>query len=131
MEPNSTDGPVTLYRIHREVAGFAKAEPPFRAVYRGPLLYWAEMSDAGAQALNNVLYGSRVAIQLADVLTYLLEGGGLTDEDWQPNVLLPARQANLSTKNGLLRVPEVFLTPAEMRPSWRVITPGAVCGTVH
>jgi hypothetical protein len=126
-----TAGPVTLCRVHREVAGFGKSEPPYRSVYRGPLLFWADMSDVGAQALNNVTFGNRVAIQLVDVLPYLLEGGALKDENWAPIVLLPAKAANVSTKNGLFRLPEAFLTPAEMRPSWRVLTPGGVSGTVH
>jgi hypothetical protein len=126
-----TAGPVTLCRVHREVAGFGKSEPPYRSVYRGPLVFWADMSDAGAQALNNVLYGNRVAIQLVDVLPYLLEGGALKDENWAPVVLLPAKAANVSTKNGLFRLPEAFLTPAEMRPSWRVLRPGAANGTAH
>ena len=118
-----TDGPVTFYKVQREVAGFGKSEPPYRSVYRGRLLYWADMTDAGAQALDAVLDGKRVAAEVVDVLPYLSEGGGLKDDEWQPVVLLPARQANMSAKNGLFRVPRELLTPEHMLPSWKVLNP--------
>jgi hypothetical protein len=35
--------------------------------------------------------------------------------------LLPAREANISATNGLMRVPEECLTPAHMLPSWKVL----------
>jgi hypothetical protein len=84
------------------------------------VVLWADMSEAGFQALHDVLHGNRVAIELVNPLIYMLEDGGLTDEDWQPIVLLPARGANLSGKNGLFRVPEEYLTPEHMLPSWKV-----------
>jgi hypothetical protein len=120
-----TGGPVTLCRVHCEIAGFAKAEPPYRSIYRGGLLYWADMTDAGGQALDNVLYGNRVAVEIVDELPYVLEGGGLRDADWQPVVLLPASAANVSTKNGLFRLPEELLRPGQMLPSWKPIKPAA------
>jgi len=51
--------------------------------------------------------------------------------DIEAAVEQPAKAANVSTKNGLFRLPEALLTPAEMRPSWRVLIPGGVSGTVH
>src|SRR5262245_40222767 len=116
-----TGGPVTLCRVHREVAGFAAAEPPYREICREKagqrVIYWSGMTEAGAQALNDVLYGSRVAVEIVNVLPYFLDGGGLENDDWVPIVLLPASHANLSAKNGLFRVPK------ELLPSWKVLTP--------
>lgn len=130
-----TGGPVTLCRVHGEVTGFAAAEPPARAVYRQQngrqIIYWSDMTEAGAMALNNVLYGSRVALEAVDVLPYLLEGGVLDNEDWQPIVLLPASHANLSAKNGLFRVPQQLLTPGRMFPSWKVLAPAGASASSH
>src|SRR5437868_1480000 len=92
------DGPVTLYRLQRQVGGFGASEPPYREIYRegdgGRVVYWADMTAAGAQALDNVMFGNRVAVEHVDVLPYVLEGGALKHEEWQPIVLLPAKEAN-------------------------------------
>src|SRR5690242_5870455 len=86
-------GPVTLCRVHREIAGFASSGPPHREVFREQdgrrLVLWSDLSEAGAQALNQVLYGFRVAVEHVDASPYLEEGGVLANDDWQPVVLLP------------------------------------------
>jgi hypothetical protein len=79
------------------------------------------MSEAGFQALRDVLHGNRVAAELVSPLVYLLEGCTLADKDWAPIVLFPATSANISTANGLVRVPEEWLTPEHMAPSWKVL----------
>ena len=63
-----TDGPVTLARVHREVAGFTKPEPPSWAHVvthgRGEISFWYDMTKAGLAALINVMSNERrVAIQ--------------------------------------------------------------------
>jgi hypothetical protein len=118
-----TNGPVTLSRVQREVTRFGTSEPPYRCIYRGPHLFWADMTDAGAEALDNVTLGKRVAVGVVNELLYLLEGGVLEHEDWLPVALLPARRANLSAKNGLFLVPPQLLTPEHMLPSWKVLKP--------
>src|SRR5690349_10332393 len=74
-------GPVTLCRVHREIAGFASSGPPHREVFREQggqrLVLWSDLSEAGAQALNQVLYGCRVAMEHVDASPYLEEGGVL------------------------------------------------------
>jgi hypothetical protein len=130
------DGPVTLCKVHREIVGFGALEPPFRATYReeGDIrkVLWADMTKAGAQALDDVMFGQRVAVEVVDALPhYFMEGGSLECENWQPIVLLPARAANISTRNGLFRVPPAFLTPTEVRPSWRVLRPAAPGSAMH
>ena len=130
-----TDGPVTFHRVEREVSGFGASEPPYRDFYSGqagrPVVWWSNMSEAGAQALKNVLLGNRIAVEMVNALPYILEGGGLADDAWQPLVLLPAKQANVSAMNGLFRVPEELLAPGQMLPSWKVLKPGTVSGTAH
>jgi hypothetical protein len=66
--------------------------------------------------------------RIADEIVALVEWAGepvtlcaLADKDWAPIVLLPARAANISTKNGLLRVPEEWLTPEHKLPNWKVL----------
>lgn len=130
-----TDGPVTFYRVEREVSGFGASEPPYRDFYSqrdGELVvWWANMSEAGVEAFKNVLLGNRIAVAMVNALPYILEGGALREEDWQPVVLLPASAANVSTKNGLFRVPEELLAPEQMLPSWKVLKPGQVRGTAQ
>ena len=62
------DGPVTLARVQREVAGFAKHEPPTWSfvIERDGVekVYWAGMTEAGSLALQKVLRGRRVAFSL-------------------------------------------------------------------
>jgi|tagenome__1003787_1003787.scaffolds.fasta_scaffold19234285_1 hypothetical protein len=120
-----TDGPVTLCRVQREVTGFAASEPPYWDVSRDQngkrWVLWGQMSEAGRQALNNVINGKRVAVEVVSGLVYLIEGRVLDDEDWQPIMLLPARQANVSAKKCLLRVPKALLKPGQMFPSGKVL----------
>lgn len=127
------DGPVTLCEVEREVAGFAKADPPYWDCYREhggvQAVYWSGMTKAGADALHQVMFGHRVAVQSVGVATYLLEDRIPKDENWQPVVLLPAKAANLYTPKVLLRLPETFLSTAEIRDGWRVLTPSALSFT--
>ena len=127
------NGPVLLCTLDREVVGFAKAEPPSWDCYREnggvQAVYWSGMTEAGAQALHNVMFGHRVAVQPVSAQRYFLEGRPVKDEDWHPVVLLPARAANLYTPQGLFRVPEGLLTPAEIKPGWRPLAPDAVSVT--
>jgi hypothetical protein len=89
------------------------------------------MTDAGAQALNSVLFGKRVTIQPVDARPYLVDGVIVADDEWQPVVLLPARAANLSAKNGLFHVPEAWLAASKLRSSCQVLTPSADCRSMH
>ena len=84
-------------------------------------VYWDGMSKSGAAALNDVIFGRRVAIRFVDFLTYMLEGDPLPNDNWVPIVLLPAKGANLYTPKVLLRVPDAILVPEHMKPEWRVI----------
>lgn len=108
-----TDGPVTLVQVQREIAGFAKHEPPSWSHLithaSGELSYWGEMSEAGLAALRKVTEERMVAVQFVNIVPYLVDGCVSTDETWQPIVLLPARAANMDTPTGLVRYPQWFL----------------------
>ena len=125
-----TDAPVTLARVGREVAGFAKDEPPNWSVvmeHNGvEKVHWAGMTEAGSAALYEVMYGRRVAVQFVSPLPYLLEHSLIHDEHWQPIVLLPARAANLDSPNWLVRAPHDCVAIMLSKPGWRSLKPGPV-----
>jgi hypothetical protein len=125
-----TDGSVTLARVAREVAGFAKDQPPtwsFVIEHNGvEKVYWAGMTEAGSAALQKVMYGRRVAVQFVSLLPYLLEHSPIHDEHWQPIVLLPARAANLDSSKWLVRAPHDCVAIMLSTPGWRSLKPGPV-----
>jgi hypothetical protein len=87
------------------------------------------MTEAGLEALKRVMDGRKVAVQFVSMLPYLMEGRFLTDDDWQPIVLIPARAANLRGPKWLMRGSEVLASMALERSDWRPLTPGAVGAT--
>jgi hypothetical protein len=101
------DGPVTLAKIQRDVAGFAaKTAPAWEYVIETDgkeVVIWSDMTEAGLAALEKVMIGRRVAVQLVSLLPYLFEDVLPDDPDWQPVVLLPAKAANLDTPLWLMR----------------------------
>ena len=108
-----TNGPVTLVQVEREIAGFAKYEPPSWTHVithaNGETSFWSEMSESGLAALRKVTEERMVAVQFVNIVPYLFEKRLRTDEHWQPVVLLPAKAANMATPIGLMRYPEWFL----------------------
>jgi hypothetical protein len=106
-----TNGPVTLARIQREIAGFAmNATPAWEYVIEHgakEVVIWDGMTEAGFVALKKVMSGRRVAVQLVNEWPYLLEDVLLDRPDWQPVVLLPATAANVKGRRWLMR-----MTPA-------------------
>jgi hypothetical protein len=131
------NGPVTLAQIEREVEGFAKEEPPtwecFLERDDGETIIWNGMTEAGLTALRKVIRGRRVAVQLVNVLPYILEDRFIDDEHWWPIVLLPARAANLETPAfPLMRASQEYRdycikrATAERKTGNRLLTPGAV-----
>jgi hypothetical protein len=128
-----TDGPVTLCEIEREIPGFAAQEAPYWSyvIERNgeETVYWAGMTEAGMLALKKVLRDRRVAVQLVNVLPYVLLGD-FGCENWQPIVLLPAKAANLDSPKWLLRASPLFQGIAKQKPGWRVLAPQPVGGTV-
>jgi hypothetical protein len=103
------DGPVTFAQIQRDIAGFAaKTAPAWDYIIENgakETVIWTGMTEAGLAALEKLISGRRVAFQSVNVWPYLL-GDVLVDHpDWQPVVLLPAKGANLSIPQWLMRVP--------------------------
>jgi hypothetical protein len=134
------DGPVTLARVDREIAGFAKSNPPsweyFVEHAGGETLVWDGMTKAGLAALLMVMSGRRVAVQsLVSLLPYVLEGGFPQRDNWMPVVLLPVRAANLDTPNWRMRCSQQTLEDFMRRAAkmgaqgYHLLTPSAVCGT--
>ena len=125
-----TDGPVTLAQVEREVPGFAKHDAPsWGHVLTRPgreISFWSGMTEAGLAALNNVTSERRVAIQYVSLLLYMLEDCIITDENWQPIVMLPARAANLETPNWLMRLPQDAMQTMEGKAGCR---PRTTCYT--
>jgi hypothetical protein len=125
-----TNGAVTLRRVENEIPGFrargslnwdvhVKAAKPGV----GECVFWDGMSKVGSMALHDVIFGQRVTIQFVGFLNYMLEGPPLSNDNWVPIVLLPAKGANLYTSKILMRVPNALLVPEQMKPEWRVLTP--------
>ena len=127
------DGPVTLARVDREVAGFAEHEQPSwdYVIERGgaTTIYWGGMTEAGSAALQKVLRGRRVAVQFVSQLPYLVEGSLIDGENWQPIVLLPARAANLDSPKWLVRASQDYVAIALDTPGWRLLKPAPVSFT--
>ena len=125
-----TDGSVTLAQVDREVAGFAKDEPPTWSVvieHNGvEKVHWAGMTEAGSAALHKVMYGRRVAVQFVSPQPYFLENSVLNEEHWRPIVLLPARAANLDGPKWLVRGSQYCLAIARATPGWRPLKPGRI-----
>lgn len=133
-----TDGPVTLVQVDREIEGFAKHEPPFwdhvLTYAGGEASFWNEMTEAGLAALLKLMSERRVAVQFVSVLPYILDGGVIGHENWQPIVLLPARAANVDSRNWLIRVPQsvqdrIAKDAAERKTSLRPLASHYVGGT--
>lgn len=134
----TTNGFVTLALVEREVAGFAKHEPPtWQHVVThasGETSFWYNMTEAGLAALEKVMSERRVAVQFVTPVLYILEGCLFKDENWQPIVLLPARAANVDSPNWLIRAPDwyqdfVAKAAANGKTGHRLLTPGSVCFT--
>ena len=134
------NGPVTLARIDREIAGFAKEDTPsWEYVIEhasGETLIWEGMTKAGLAALRMVMSGRRVAVQsLVNVTPYALEGGFPRRDNWMPVVLLPVRAANLDTPNWRMRCSQQTLEDFMRRAAkmgaqgYHPLTPSAVRGT--
>jgi len=126
------DGPVTLAQVEREIAGFSKKEPPSWERLAGEVVIWNQMTAAGDQALREVLYERRVAIQSVSPLLYLLEGCFVSDPAWWPIVLLPAKAANLESPTFLIRATSGYQdfcmakAAAESKTGYRLLKPGSV-----
>jgi hypothetical protein len=132
-----TDGPVTLAEVDREIPGFAEKNHPTKWEYLvehddGETVIWAGMTEAGFEALREVISGRRVAVQYVSPMLYFIEGCYPRSENWMPVVLLPARAANLDTPNGLVRRSQGYLdycmTRAEKEgvQGYRLLTPSTV-----
>jgi hypothetical protein len=90
-------GPVTLARIARDVTGF-EARGSYTWDYElGDMLVWTKMTKAGMRALNDVIFGKRVAVGPASALIYFLDGRYCTAANWMPILLLPKAMANFRT----------------------------------
>lgn len=125
-----TDGPVTLAQVERDVAGFAKDEPPFwRYGFKTGRFYWDGMTEAGEKAFEQVVHERRVAVQFVSLLPYLLEDCLINDDNWRPIVLLPARAANLSSPKFLVRASQDYVEVALGKPGWQLLEPGPVSFT--
>jgi hypothetical protein len=130
---NDTDGPVTLAEVERVIPGFVKKDPPnWGYVIEGSKkkqLIWVGMSEAGYLALRQIIAKRRVAVQVVNILPYLLENRVINDDDWVPTMLLPARAANLEAPRRLVRVSErsreslVEKAVAARIPGYRVLSP--------
>jgi hypothetical protein len=132
------DGPVTLAQINREIPGFASYERSAGEYFvehdGGKSVIWDGMTEAGMKALEKVIRGRRVAVQLVDARLYILEGYSIRDERWFPIVLLPARAANLETPAfPLMRASRerefIMRATAERRAGNRLLTPSSVGST--
>jgi hypothetical protein len=131
------NGPVTFAQIEREVEGFAANGPEgcTYALVEKPeqpiVVVWAEMTEAGATALRQVMCERRVAVQFVTPVLYL--GRTLKHEKWVPMVLLPVRAANLNGPRWHIRAPETYLDQVSTNPylkeSFRFLTPGPVHST--
>ena len=79
---NDTDGPVTLAEVERVIPGFAKKDRPnWGYVIEGSnteQLIWVGMSEAGYLALRQIIAERRVAVQVVNILPYLLENRVIT-----------------------------------------------------
>lgn len=125
-----TDGPVTLAQVERDVAGFAKEEPPFwRYGFKTGRFYWNGMTEAGEKALEQVMHERRVTVQFVSLLPYILEDCLIKDDNWQPIVLLPARAANLDSPTFLVRASQDCVSVALATPGWQSLEPGPVSFT--
>src|SRR5487761_1184895 len=84
------DRDVTLCEIEREIPGFAKPEQPAWICKTEHLsrqvVLWVDMTEAGAEALWNVISGCRLTVQYVSLIRYLLEGDAISHENWQPIV---------------------------------------------
>jgi hypothetical protein len=130
-----TDGPVTLAQIERKVSGFAeKSAPSWEYTMEhddGEMLIWDGMTEAGLEALIQVMSGRRVAVQHVSGLPYVLEPRPRS-ENWLPIVLLPVRAANLDTPRWRMRCSQrlrdacVTTATEEGKSGYRSLTPGAV-----
>jgi hypothetical protein len=131
----STDGPVTLSQLERDIPRFAKKEPPsweYVVENNGTdTVIWNGMTKAGLAALRNAMSGRRVAVQiLTSPIPYLLEGGSYpTCENWIPVVLLPITAANLDTPNWRIRASQLVLQQAAGRQGYRPLTPSTISRT--
>jgi hypothetical protein len=103
-----TDGPVPLNRIDEQVQGFRATSGPswsyFLQLSTGEAVIWDGMTEAGYKALRRVLNKRQVALQVVNVLPYVIEGVRVLDPNWQPVVLLPIRAANIDGPNWAFRV---------------------------
>lgn len=125
-----TDGPVTLAQVERDIAGFAKDEPPFYGYgFNTGRFYWNGMTEAGEKGLEQVVRERRVAVQFVSLLPYLLEDCIIEDDNWQPIVLLPARAANLNSPKFLVRGSQDCVAVALNTPGWQLLEPGPVSFT--
>jgi hypothetical protein len=89
------------------------------------------MTEAGAAALRQVLYGRRVAIQSVSTLPYIFDNHVNLDKRWWPIVLLPAKAANLSSPTFLMRAkPEYqdysIKKAAAVGQQYKLLTPSPV-----
>jgi hypothetical protein len=131
-----TDGPVLLSEIDGKVTGFAASRGPAYSYFyshEGDVVtVWHNMTSAGYLALRRVLKARRVAVQLVNVLPYLLKGIIVHDDTWQPIVLLPARAATLETPNFDRRLPQkrqqdyLKHVRATGKPGYRPLSPRPV-----
>jgi len=118
---STTDGPVTLLQVEREVPGFKSDEQPawhFAFHSNGDGFVWGGMTEAGEWALRKIIYGKKVAVQFVTPLPYLLDGPTpyLDREDWRPTMLLPASGANISAPKILARLSAQSLEATFARP---------------
>jgi len=108
-------GPVTLAQIEREVPGFRAHHNATRSWEyvigedQDENLIWDGMTEEGCDALRSVLVERRVAIQMAPLPIYWLEGRCPVDQNWTPISLIPAGMANLETPRLLVRGSQEYL----------------------
>jgi hypothetical protein len=132
-----TNGPVPLNRIDAQVQGFRANSGPswsyFIQLSTGEAVIWDGMTEAGYKALRRVLNERQVALQVVNVLPYVIEDVRLLDPAWQPIVLLPIWAANVDGPNWAFRVTPAlagdFVSGPQADGRHRLLQPKASCFT--
>jgi hypothetical protein len=132
-----TNGPVPLNRLDEHVPGFRASGDRSWSYFiegnTGEAVVWNGMTKAGYKALRRVLNERQVALQVVNVLPYVIEDVRLLDPAWQPIVLLPIWAANVDGPNCAFRVPPAlvypFLSDLGADDRYRPLQPQAGCFT--
>lgn len=125
-----TDGPVTFSRLDREIASFAQKDGPawqyFHEHAGVETVIWEGMTEAGYEALRQVLEGRRLAIQFVTRELYQeAEDNFPQGENWHPVILHPKVDANVEMGRFLMRMPAQLIAAAaaEGRQGFSLLKP--------